>query len=1064
MAALHIHLLGFPQIYYDGVLWPIPRRQARALLYRLAVDKTALTRTQIGLLFWPDVHDKKVRRALSHLLTHLRRALPEADIIWSEGNLLGLRDDVWVDTVAFTQLQEGSPEDWVKAEQLYRGSFLQGADLPATPEYELWALQEYQRWERAYLDLLARLIKETQTTQPETAIAYCQRYLELDPLAETIHVRLMQLYAATGARSAALRQYEICVTALERELGVNPSPSTRAAYDAILQVRSTAVVPVAEWSTLPSLQVPQIERDALMQELNHALTETVTRGQGHIFFISGEAGIGKSRLLQEFAATVSSRATVLYGASSPSRHPLPYQAITQALRGALDLPAMATVAPVWLAELSQLLPELHSHYPQLPSPRRRQERQAQLPLFEALSQVLNALASDRPLLLCLDDMHWADSATLAWLSYWGQHLRHVPVLTLLTYRPQEGAALQTLARSLARHASIRMLSLAGLSPAAIAQLLRYAGIRLVKKEQAQLLRTTTGGNPFFLLEIARALLERNQQQLPLTESEWPLPESVAQVIASRLVMLSPTAMQILEAGAILQDDFTFDAVQETAGRTELETMDGLDELVGRQLLTYKHNRYQFIHDLTRRVVLDRMSTPRQQWLHRRAGLALARRRDVAVDAIAQHFDVGGDAEKALTYYGQAAQRVAALYAWDAAESYYQRMLDLLAQMDPECHQQHCRHQYCRILIARAQMYYLQGRLTERDRDLTTLLELASVTQDAELRLQVLAARVRYLNLDGHYHEALKLVVEGLDLAKQIDAPSLHSRLYAQQGFAYYFLGQPRPALQALQAAAAVISGDSDPETQGRIAQFTGYVYYHLAQYDQALSQHQRAYRCHQVVEDRNRMAWDLTDMGIMCMQMQRLEEAEAHLQASLNLAREIASQPAESYALNNLGRLYALRGNYGEALRCHETSLQLQRTTGSKRGEAAALIFAAQAHLGLAETEKAGRLLPKALDICRTIGYQLGQVEALATLAATQRQDASQAVATAQAALSLAQKIEAPYYEIWALLILAELYHQAGEDAQAQKYNQAVRARAESLGWDQKAVRQQLWFIPGDHS
>jgi tetratricopeptide (TPR) repeat protein len=242
----------------------------------------------------------------------------------------------------------------------------------------------------------------------------------------------------------------------------------------------------------------------------------------------------------------------------------------------------------------------------------------------------------------------------------------------------------------------------------------------------------------------------------------------------------------------------------------------------------------------------------------------------------------------------------------------------------------------------------------------------------------------------------------------------------------------------------------------------GYVYYHLAQYEQALAQHKRAYQFHQIGGDSNRMAWDLADMGIMCLMLYQLETAEKHLRASLRLAREIGSRPAESYALNNLGRWYALHGDYTEALRCHETSLRLQRATGSKRGEAAALIFAAQAQLGLQNHEKAAQLLQSAQDICRAIDHQLGLVEALATTAVIRLQSISQALATARAALNLARTIEAPYYETWALSLLAELHRRRNEDARANEFSQAAALRARDIGLDEAALRKQLWFMYTD--
>ncbi|NOX60406.1 MAG: AAA family ATPase, partial [Chloroflexi bacterium] len=947
--------------------------------------------------------------------------------------------------------------DWAAAINNLRGEFLEGADLPSTPEYEMWVLQERQRWRRAALELLQRLVKvEAEAGRLHEAIVYAQRYLALDELAETMHVRLMELYAALGERGAALQQYERCVSILERELGVDPSPATRAAYATILQgaARSTPA-PSLSWTTLPTLEAPHVERELLLAELTRLLNRA-TRNRGGLVFISGEAGVGKSRLLQEFGEQSRSRATVLYGAATPARHPLPYEALVHALRAALDLPALRALSSSWLTELTVLLPELRERAP-TPAPRRSaDDPHDRTRLFEALRQAFHALARPhRPLLLCLDDMHWADAATRDWLLYWGPHLRRAPILVLLAYRSEEDEPLQTWIRRLRRHGVAHSLFLEGLSLEGVGRLLDHAGLSALRSEQKRRLWVATGGNPFFVLEIARALLERPTAS-SLVPDAWPLPDSVAQVIASRLVSLSPKAMQMLETAAILHE-FTFDAARITSGLPEMEALEGLEELVGRRLLSFGGARYRFVHELIRRVALDRMSADRRRALHRRAGLALSQSTDAPVERVAQHFDAGGDLEKALFYYHKAAHRATTVCAWNAAETAYARMLDMLDEMDPTRTRPAARQQRCRILVERANLYYLQGRLHRRDADLDAMLALANDAQDPNLFFHALAVRARYDNLDGDYQATLRTVQQALSHPAAVPSRQHLSRLYAQQGFAYYFLGRPQQALEALEQAAQAAQAIDDSAAHGRIAQFKGYVYYHMAQYERALTQHRRALHYHKMLGDQNRMAWDLTDMGTMCMLLLRFQEAEAHTQRALQLGREIGSQPAESYALNNLGRLYALRGRFDQAIQCHEASLELQRATGSRRGEAAALIYAAQAYYQAGDEDTAAQRVGAAIDICRRIEYGLGLVRALTLQALLQKNDLSRAQESANEALRLAKAIRAPHEQIHARLALAQLTLLAEEGEVARVHAREAEAQAESLGLVLERARARMW-------
>lgn len=325
-------------------------------------------------LCWPDAPEATARRHLSHLLTHLRRALPSPDLLL-----------VAADQVA-----------------LYRGPLLAGFSRPDSAEFGMWARLERRTQETLYLKALVALVEE-QTARGEyaTAIAYARRYLETDDLAEDMHRRLIELYAATGDRGAALRQFERCTAILERELGINPLPETRAAYRAALEGRRTRPQPLlagTTWTTLPSLDTPLVGREEALGWLQRAYADARS-GHGGVILISGEAGIGKSRLMQEFAASLAGHPLVLTGACYPGAPTAPYQPIVQALRSLLghddaegsgreDIrltsPLPLSISSVWLAEAARLLPELRALYPDLP-PLVSEPPEAQERLFERMA-------------------------------------------------------------------------------------------------------------------------------------------------------------------------------------------------------------------------------------------------------------------------------------------------------------------------------------------------------------------------------------------------------------------------------------------------------------------------------------------------------------------------------------------------------------------------------------------------------------------------------------------------------------------------------------------------------
>lgn len=536
---------------------------------------------------------------MTHLLTHLRRALPVPQLLAvTEDHIMLDPSRVWSDVAAFERLSAD------RAVALYRGPFLAGFSLPESAEFESWAGQERRACEELYLKALMALIEERAAGGDyAAAIAYARRYLETDDLAEDVHRRLIELYAAAGDRGAALRQFEHCVTVMERELGVSPLPETRAVYQAILEGRSYRPQrPVASptWATLPGLRAPLIGREEALARLQQAYVNA-RLGRGGVILISGEAGIGKSRLMQEFATGLADQALVLAGVSYPGGKAIPYQPIVQALRGVLSRraeegsggkfstpasPLPYPSAQSWLAEATRLLPELRVLYPNLPPPLMGEPDEARARLFEALCQIMLGLATSpltpftpsplsseergegargsrvRSLLLCLDDLHWADGATLDWLAYLGPRLRRQPVLVIGAYRSEEADAVAGLRHNLARLGVLAELRLTGLDVASVHQLLRHLTHSPLRPSLssgegegrwggeaalAARLQAITGGNPFFLLEVLKALLETGRLPGGLGDIEdLPLPDTVREAIEARLQRLSPRARQILE--------------------------------------------------------------------------------------------------------------------------------------------------------------------------------------------------------------------------------------------------------------------------------------------------------------------------------------------------------------------------------------------------------------------------------------------------------------------------------------------------------------------------------------
>jgi predicted ATPase/DNA-binding SARP family transcriptional activator len=323
-ATFRIALLGPPTLAWGDQPFVIARRQARALLYRIAAAAHPVPREQLGYLLWPDSPDATARRNLTVLLNQIRHTLPKPDLLVTVDDTIGLnRAAVTIDTATLATLipqaiDAGRLDRLADALREYRGPFLDGFSLPDSAEFEDWASQERQVWERRYLDALAVLVEGyAAARQYHMAIEVAQRSLAIDELAEDMHRRLIALYAAAGDRTAAVRQFERCVVVLERELGVDPLPETRAAYEAArdgryrdtetrrhgdTEVRNERLsrspgLPASVSAQFPAPSGSLFGRDVELAAACAMLQEADTR----MLTLCGPGGSGKTRLALQIA-------------------------------------------------------------------------------------------------------------------------------------------------------------------------------------------------------------------------------------------------------------------------------------------------------------------------------------------------------------------------------------------------------------------------------------------------------------------------------------------------------------------------------------------------------------------------------------------------------------------------------------------------------------------------------------------------------------------------------------------------------------------------------------------
>ncbi len=697
LARLHLTLLGgFDARMEQGKPLGLPTKKAQALLAYLAFQPGhAHHRDKLAALLWGESTDARARDSLRHALAALRRALPSPDVLGLEGQTIALAPAmVEVDVAAFEHgVAEGSPAALEAAAALYRGDLLEGVSV-SEPAFEDWLLAERERLRELALEALARLLAhQTRADSTERAIQTAARLLALDPLQEAVHRALMRLYTRQGRRAAALRQYQVCVGALQRELGTEPEAETKRLYQEILQGRLTeppgrpapsgapeveaAPAPPARKarrgavparSVPPSDPNPLIGRMAERAQLDRALEEA-WRGRGRFVLIVGEAGIGKSRLVDNVGAEAVKRGgRVLVGQAYEMEQVLPFGLWVNALRAGHvidDADVLERLSPAWRIELARLFPELGLGGLDLPTVHENPGG-----LFEAIVQVLGHLAARQPLLLVLEDLHWADEMSLRLLGFVARRVRSRAILPVATAREEElvdAPVLTRLLSELDREQHLARLSLSRMSQAdtlALVQALAQRGTTASSLDRwGGQVWAASQGNPFMAVETLRAL---DEGRMPEGADRLPLPRRVHDVIARRFERLSVRTRDLMAVAAVIGEEFDFGVLQGAAGQSEEEAAEGMEELVRRRLLHGVGDRFEFTHDRIREVAYESLLPARRTALHLRVGRTLetvsADRLEEVSDRLAYHYARSEDAAKAVSYLMRFAERATRRYA------------------------------------------------------------------------------------------------------------------------------------------------------------------------------------------------------------------------------------------------------------------------------------------------------------------------------------------------------------------------------------------------------------------
>ena len=907
--------------------------RARELLARLALAPGPQPRSALAGRLRPDVAEDSARKSLRNALYELRRALGPAgrEALVVSDRSIELAGSVRVDVREFRR--HVAAGDLEAAAQTGRGELLEGFDGD-------WALRARDAHASELAAVLGRLAARAEEAGDlPAAVAWARRRVDIEPRAEAAHRELIRLLALSGDRPAALAAAGAMSERLRSALGIPPSAATRALVE---DVRRGAIAPrdaagaAMGVPALPALlaagERPE-GRAPVLARLEQAWSEAASGGGSRFALISGEPGIGKTTLASELARRAHAQGGAVLLGRCDEHALVPFQPWIEALERLVEALPPAD-ADRWLSAhdgaLARLLPAHSASHAGAGSPRERYLA------FELVRALLDDVAARWPVLLVLDDVHWADADSLSLLRHLARSVSRARLLVVVCARPAElePPVAQALAE-LRRAGPLVHLELAGLDDDAVGAVLarRTGG---TDRQSARRLRARSGGNPFFLDELLRAA------QDDVDEPGSP-PPGVRGVIAGRLSRLGHATLRALDVAAVCGLEFDVSTLARVDDRPLGEVLEALDAAIEAALVAPagRRGRYAFAHALVAETIVSALAPSGRARLHLHVAEILAERHgagEAGAGEVVRHLRaagaLAGDERLAAWELAAAREATAALAHSDAAEHY-----EAALAVRPHVQQR----ERAETLLALGRAHDHAGRRRRARAAFAEAAELARASRDGGLLARAALGHGGTAVVIAAADPTLVRMLEEALASARDDDPATSARLLARLSVELYY-SEPERARELSALAVERARRAEDAAALGaalnarRVALWSPHhVHERLAVSEEMIAVAEQAGDREIALRGRNWRVVDLLELG-------RIRQATAEINAYEALADDVGLPHFRWYAPLWRATLAQLAARWDEA---HELSEQALAIGGQADDPNAALFAGIQRHHGL---------------------------------------------------------------------------------------------------------------------
>jgi tetratricopeptide (TPR) repeat protein len=666
-------------------------------------------------------------------------------------------------------------------------------------------------------------------------------------------------------------------------------------------------------------------------ELEQATTlwQQVTLGSGQVLLISGEPGIGKTRLVQELITIAEISRGRVFSAECYAEGAVPYMPVAQMIRDALRDGFQLQLPEEVMVDLVTLAPELRLSFPDLPQPLPLDPKSEQSRLFESIVTLCQVMTESAPVMLFFDDVHWADSGTLSLIRHLARRMRRQPLMIVSTYREvdiDEGRPFRDMMLDLRREKLTQRIKLSRLDQEGTKALLATLLTEEITPEFLEGIYQETEGNPFFVEEVCKALVESGE--LYFEDGRWhrpsmeelEIPQGVRDTIQSRVGKLPPEVQELLRMAAILGREFDFDTLLEAVDQDENNLIDILERAEEAQLIEEVGSlgtvSFAFAHALIPATLVEGVRTLRRRRLHRRAAEAIEQIGPEDYESLAYHYSEAGDEDHALKYYHLAGDRASAVYANKEAEAHYLAALDIV--------------------------------------------------HDDEQRLAILTNLGTVLTDQSRHEEAISTWRTGIELAQSMGRMNDVAELYGRSARAAWDGGDTPRGLALGKEGLELVAGASTSRGYAHLLHETARAYLFNGLLDEAEPLCRQAMKMAKEVGALDVQVQALTTMSLL--PAYSVDDSILMLKEAVSLAESAGLLREAERAVNNQG-IYQFwgRGDFAEAIKQAKHARKIAHTRGDLASELLSSIGPINAEIHLGNLSSAKRSLEKAFTLLEMV-------------------------------------------------------------------------------------------------